>query len=71
MLSVAKIWAKLSVLAREPLVVDRASGWLELERLACSLELARARQFQLELFPGSARAGPSWLASRLAPEHVG
>jgi hypothetical protein len=38
-----------AVLARKPLVVDRASGWLEpslTKRLACSLELAQ--KFQLE-----------------------
>jgi hypothetical protein len=52
------------------LVWDRVGYWLELSWfywLDCLYELARARQIWLELFAGSARAGPSWLASSLAP----
>jgi hypothetical protein len=51
------------------LVSDRATTWLELSFLCWLVwlhELARARQIWLELSAGSARAGPSRLASRLA-----
>jgi hypothetical protein len=50
------------------LVLNRASTWLGPSCpgwLVLLHELARARLFWLELFAGSARAGPSWLVSRL------